>query len=128
MANKAQSHTYGSLLRGVESTQRASQAAPLNVVSITGVKNSMVDVVSCRFGKNCVPENFFLSHFYTTFPLQQQQYLRHVHLTPETTLLVTSALHGTRFTLQQWMNSYKQKLGQLDGILLGHAARPLHAG
>ena len=74
-------------------------------------QKSMADVASCSFGKNRVPDNFFLSYFSTAFPLPQQHSWKHVHLTIDMTLLMTLMLHGARLTLQQWMTSYKPKTG-----------------
>ena len=63
MANKEQSYTVKSLLRGMETTQRASQSGHLTIASIAGVENSMAGVAYRSFGKNRVPDTFFLSHF-----------------------------------------------------------------
>ena len=93
-------------------TQRASQTGCLTVISTTGVKNFMAYVTYHSFGKNHEPETFCLSHFYTTLPLQQKKYWRHVPLTPDMTSLVTSMLHGTWLPLQKWMTGYKPKNGK----------------
>jgi len=111
MADKSQSPTAGRLLRGLAAIQRASQAGPLTVASIAGIENSMADVASRSFGQNRVPDSCFLSQFTNSFPLPQHKSWRHVHLTPETILLVTSTLHGTRLPLQQWMTGFKPRTG-----------------
>ena len=111
MDEKVQYHAAGQLLRGMVDIQRASQAGPLTIASISGAEKSMADVASCSFGKNRVPDNFFLPCFSTTFPLPHQNYWKHVHLTIDMTLLMTLMLHGERLTLQQWITSYKPKTG-----------------
>ena len=47
-----------------------------------------------KLRQELLPGTFFLSHFSTTFPLQKQQSWIHVHLTPDSTSLVTLMLHG----------------------------------
>ena len=111
MSDKAQYHTAGRLLRGMESTHRAYHAVPLTVASISGLKKSMINVASRNFRQNRVPDTFFLSHVTTNFPSPEQQYCRHVNLIPESILLVTLMIHGTRLLLQQWKNVYKKKTG-----------------
>jgi hypothetical protein len=112
MADKLQSPTVGHLLRGLAAIQRASQAGPLTVASIAGVDNSMANVASHSIGQNRVHDSLFLNQFSHTCPLPQQQSWKHVHLTQEKILLVTSTLGGQQLPLpQQWMTGFKQTTG-----------------
>ena len=49
MDYQAQYHVSGRLLWGLVAIQRASQAGPLIVASITGVENSMANITSRSF-------------------------------------------------------------------------------
>ena len=64
MANKAQSHTPGRLLRGLEAIKRVSQVGPLSIASASIVKNSMTDVASGSFSNNYFL--FFYQFLFTT--------------------------------------------------------------
>ena len=104
MPDKAQSHTSGSLLWGLASTQRSPQAGPITLASIAGVENSMANI-------SRVSGTLFLSHFSNTFPLSQKKYWKHVHFISDMTSVVNFMLYGTRLPLQQWLTGYKPKNG-----------------
>jgi hypothetical protein len=112
MADKSQSPTAGRLLRGLAAMQRATRAGPLTVASIAGKSNDMADVASRSYNTAAiVPDSPFLTHFNSLFPLPQKLSWQLVHLTPEMTSLVISTLGGKRLPLQQWMTSFKPKIG-----------------
>ena len=74
MVENSKSHQTGHLLRGIATTQRASQAGPITLTSIPGVENSMSNVASWSFGQNQIPDTSFLSLLTSTSPLPQQQH------------------------------------------------------
>jgi hypothetical protein len=112
MADKSQSLTAGRLLRGLAAMQRATSAGPLTVASIAGKKNDMADVASRSFNSASItPDIPFLTHFNTRFPLPQKLSWQLVPLTPAMSSLVISTLGGKRLPLQQWMTSFKHKIG-----------------
>ena len=115
-------------LKGSDSHPNSAPGSSSQHIAHRWSQNSMANVTSCSPGKNYVPDTFFIFHVSTTFTLPQKQSWRNVHLMPETKLIATSALHGTWLPLKQWMISYKPKMRQLDGVMLGHAAINLLAG
>jgi hypothetical protein len=116
MADRSQAPTAGRLLRGLAAFQRATQAGPLTIGPIAGVKNDMADLASRSFNDHLSCDRAFLTHFNTRFPLPQKQSWRLARLMPGRILLVTSTLDGKRLPLQHWTTASKPKTGTPGSI------------